>query len=175
MLWGSGATNQSKQIRAVQISRKRHWNQLVAMPDSGGSGSEGSQVLPRKTKRGNSKQDASPSCGPFPHKWIVMDSYSSSQVDFLASWFVASTKFLVDDDIAVVAAEDDAMVSLITDVSMVLQMAHPRVVRGDLGSAERVTKTSARICTPWVLLGGVTMFQGIGDHTARECNGLGRF
>ena len=33
------------QIRAVQRSRKRHWSQLLAMPDSGSnSGSEGSQV-----------------------------------------------------------------------------------------------------------------------------------
>ena len=56
-----GVANQSKQIRAVQISRKRHWNQLVAMPDSSSSGSEGSQVSPRETKRGNSKPDASPS------------------------------------------------------------------------------------------------------------------
>ena len=33
-------------MRAVQLSRKRHWNQLVAMPDSSNSrsGSKGSQV-----------------------------------------------------------------------------------------------------------------------------------
>ena len=42
--WSLGSANQSKQIRAVQLSRKRHWNQLVAMPDNSGSGSEGSQV-----------------------------------------------------------------------------------------------------------------------------------
>ena len=42
-LWG-------EQIRVVQISRKRHWNQLVAMPDSSSnsSGSEGSQVSERQ-------------------------------------------------------------------------------------------------------------------------------
>ena len=47
-----------------------------------------------------------------------MDSYSSSHADFLTNWFVDSTKFLVDDDTVVVAAEDDATVSLITDVSI---------------------------------------------------------
>ena len=51
-----------------------------------------------------------------------MDSSSSSHVDFLTNWFVASTKFFVDDDIVVVAAEEDATVSLITDVSMAQQM-----------------------------------------------------
>ena len=51
-----------------------------------------------------------------------MDSYSSSQVDFLTNWFVASMKFGVDDGIVVVAAEDDATVSLITDVSRVQQI-----------------------------------------------------
>ena len=49
-----------------------------------------------------------------------MDSYSPSHVDFLTRWFVASTKFLVDGDIVVVA-EDDVTVSLITDVSTVQQ------------------------------------------------------
>ena len=105
-----------------------------------------------------------------------MDGYSSSHVDFLTNWFVASTKFLVDDNIVVVAAEDDAMVSLITDVSVVHQMQRPfalvdsnslsvdldgqvprektidlpnHALRGDWGSAEQVTKKSARICTPW--------------------------
>ena len=43
-----------------------------------------------------------------------MDNYSSSHVKFLTNWFVASTKFWVDDGIVVVAAEDDATVSLIT-------------------------------------------------------------
>ena len=31
---GFGLTNQSEQIKAVKLSRKRHWNQLVDMPDS---------------------------------------------------------------------------------------------------------------------------------------------
>ena len=76
--WGSGLANQSKQISAVKVSRKRHWNQLVAMPDSSSiSGSEGRQVSARVTKRDDSKPGASPSCDPFPHKRIVMDSYSS--------------------------------------------------------------------------------------------------
>ena len=44
----SGLANQSKKIRADQRSRKRHWNQLVAMPDrsSNSSGSDGSKVTP---------------------------------------------------------------------------------------------------------------------------------
>ena len=46
-----------------------------------------------------------------------MDSYSSSHVDFLSNWFVDNTKFLVDVDTAVVAAEGDATARLITDVS----------------------------------------------------------
>ena len=146
------------------------------MPDSSSSGSEGSQVSPRETKRGNSKPDASASRGPFPHKRMVVDSYSSSHVDFLTNWFVVSIKSLVHDDLVVMAAEDDAMVSLITDVSVVQQMERPfalmdsnsvsvdldgqvprektidlpnHALRGDWGSAEHVTKTSARICPPW--------------------------
>ena len=121
--------------------------------------------------RGNSKPDASPTCGPFPHKLIVMDSYSSSHVDLLTNWFVDSTKFLVDDDTVAAAAGEDT-----TDVSMVQQMERlfavmdsnslsvdfdgqvPRgktpdlpkdALSGDWGSAEHVTKTSVRIRTPW--------------------------
>ena len=47
--------NQIKQIRAVQLSRKRHWNQLVAMPDSSsnGSGSDGSNVTPSQRHSGD--------------------------------------------------------------------------------------------------------------------------
>ena len=148
------------------------------MPDSSSgssSGSEGSQASPRVTKRGNSKPDVSPFCGPFPQKRIVVDRYSSSHVDFLTNWFVASVKLGVDDGI-VVAAEDDATVSWITDVSMVQQIERlftlvdsislsvgiggqvPRektadlldhASRGDWSSAEHVTETSARICTSW--------------------------
>ena len=51
-----------------------------------------------------------------------MDSYSPSRVDFLTNCLVVGTKFLITDDIVVVAAEDDATVSLITNVSMVQQM-----------------------------------------------------
>ena len=46
--WGSGLANRSKQFRAVQLSRKRHWDQLVAMLDIRSSGSEGSQVSTRE-------------------------------------------------------------------------------------------------------------------------------
>ena len=52
-----------------------------------------------------------------------MGSYNSSQVAFLTNWFVASTKFLADDDIVVV--EDDVTVGLITNVSIMQQMESP--------------------------------------------------
>ena len=55
--------------------------------------------------------------------WTV--TVCSSHVDFLTNWFVASTKFGVDGGIVVVSAEDDAMASLITDVSMVQQIERP--------------------------------------------------
>ena len=42
-----------------------------------------------------------------------MDSYSSSHVDFLAYWIVNNMRFLVDDDIVVVAAENDAAVCMV--------------------------------------------------------------
>ena len=101
-----------------------------------------------------------------------------------------STKLLADDDTVVVAAEDDATVSLIIDVSRVQQIGRsfavmdsnslsvdfdgqvPRVktidlpshaLRVDWDSAERVTKTSARI---FVRQGRVR----IGEHMAKECN-----
>ena len=77
----------------------------MAMSDNRRRGSEDSQVSPR---RGNSQPVASPSQGPFPHKRMVMDSYTSLHVHFLTNRFVASTKFLVDHDTVVVAAEDDA-------------------------------------------------------------------
>ena len=38
----SERSDQSEQIRAVQLSRKCHWSQLVAMPDSSSSSSSGS-------------------------------------------------------------------------------------------------------------------------------------
>ena len=92
------------------------------------------------------------------------------------SWFVASTKFGVDNGIVVVAAEDDATVSMIPDVGMVQQIERltalmdsislsadfdgqvpceettdlrNRALRGDWSSAELATKTSAKFCTPW--------------------------
>ena len=44
--------NQSKKIRAAQHSRKRHWSQLVVMPESSSSGIEGSRISARvKTPR----------------------------------------------------------------------------------------------------------------------------
>ena len=39
-----------------------------------------------------------------------MDSCSPSHIDFLTNWFVASTKFLADDDVVVEATESDAAV-----------------------------------------------------------------
>ena len=113
-----GMANQSKQIRKVHISRERHWHQLVAMPDSSSSGSESSQVSPRVTKRDNSKPDASPFRRRFLHK-----ANCRTQLQFflrrLDGLFLARTKY---EGIVVVAAEDDATVCLITDVSMVQQM-----------------------------------------------------
>ena len=48
---------------------------------------------------------------------------------------------------------------------------HNHVLRGDLGSAGHVTKTSARISTTWsVLPDGVVLFQGIGEQMAKECD-----
>ena len=165
---GSGLMSHNKKTRAVQHNRRRHWSQLVAMPDnSGSSGSEGSRISPRATKRDHFKPDVSPSCGPFPHKRTVTVSSSHPHVDFLTKWFAASTKFLVDDD--VVANENDAVASLIVDVSMVQQLGrlfalrsnnspfvdlHGQVQRqgqlisGDLGSAGHASKTSARIRAP---------------------------
>ena len=105
-----------------------------------------------------------------------MDSCSSLHLDFLTNWFVGSSRFLVDDGIVVVAAENDATVSLITDVSTVQQIERPSAYtdsislsadfdgqvpsgkstdlpdhasRGDWSSVRHVTKTSARTCTPW--------------------------
>ena len=148
--------------------------------------------------RGNSKPDTSPFFGPFPQKWIVLDSHSPAHIDFLKNWSVASTKFGVDDGFVVVAAEDDATVSLITDVGTVQKIERPSALmdsislsadfdgkvpgektadlpnhasRGDWGSVEHVTKTSARICTPCFLLPrGVAMFQGTGEQMPEECN-----
>ena len=40
-----------------------------------------------------------------------MHSCSPSHIDFLTNWFVASTKFLADDDVVVEATESDAAVS----------------------------------------------------------------
>ena len=102
-----------------------------------------------------------------------MDSHRFSHVDLLTNWFVASTKFWVDVGIVVVAAEEDAAISLITNVSIVQQMERPStlmdnislfvdsdgqvpretflifpnyVLRGDWGSAEYVTSTPRTWC-----------------------------
>ena len=103
-----------------------------------------------------------------------------------------------------VGAGSGATVSLITDVNMVQLMERPfaaidsnspgskridlpnHALSGDWCSAEHVTKTSARICTPWsgcrdvdirkdlhagvVLYDGVAMFQEIREHIAKESN-----
>jgi len=79
----------------------------------------------RLTKRDYSKPNISPSCGPFPQKRIVMISFSSSYFDFLTNWFVTSAKFLTDDDVLLVVAEDDEALSLITDTSIVEQLGRP--------------------------------------------------
>ena len=114
MSWGSGLMSQSKKIRALQHSIKRHWSQLVAMPvsSSSRSGSEGSRISLRVNKSDDSKPHVSPSCGPFPQKPTVTVSSSHPHEDFLTKWFAASTKFLVDDDVVVVATENDAVASL---------------------------------------------------------------
>ena len=70
----------------------------------------GQPGLAEVTNRDDSKPDASSFCGPCPHKRIVMDSCSPSHVDVLTNWFVASTKFLADDDVVVEATESDAAV-----------------------------------------------------------------
>ena len=124
MSCGSGLTNQSKKIKAYQRSRKQHWSQLVAVPDSS-SGSEGSRTSPRGTKKDDSEPDVSPSCGRFAQQWIVTVSFSPSYAGFLENWFVVSTKFLVDDDVVVVATENNAAASSIADVSMVQQLGKP--------------------------------------------------
>ena len=68
------------------------------MPDSSSSGSVGSRVSMRVTKRDDWKSDVSPSCSPLPHQRIVTVSFSPSYVGFWKKWFVVSTKFLADDD-----------------------------------------------------------------------------
>ena len=170
MSWSSRLVNQSKKIRAVQHRRKRHWSQLVAMPDSSSSsGSEGSRISLWVNKRADWKPDVSPSCGPFPHKWIVTVSSSHPHVDFLTNWLAASTKFLVCDEVLVVTTLNDVVVSLIADVSVVQQLGrlfalrdnnsllvdfngqvprertvhlHDHTLVGDWGSAEHASKTS---------------------------------
>ena len=108
----------------------------MAMADSSSSnnssGSEGRHDSPRVTERGNSKSDVSPFRGLFPQKRIVVDSYTPSHVDFLTNWFVASMTFGVDDGLVVVAAEDDATASFITDVSRVQQMERLFAVMGSI-------------------------------------------
>ena len=83
-----------------------------------------SRISPRVTKRDDLKPDVSPTCGPFPHQWIVTVSFSLSYVGFLKNLFVVSTKFLADDDVVVEATESDAAVSWIADVSMVRQLGN---------------------------------------------------
>ena len=97
-----------------------------------------------------------------------------------------------------VAAGDDATVSLITEVSMVQQIERlfalmdsislsadfdgqvpseqttvlrNHVSRSDWGSAGHVTKTSARICTTWSCCPVESpCSKGIGEQTAEVCN-----
>ena len=86
---------------------------MAMLDSSSSSGSAGSQISLRVTKRDDSKSDVSTSCGPFPHQPIVTVSFSSSHVGFSKKWSVVSTKFLVDDDVVVVATESDAVASWI--------------------------------------------------------------
>ena len=58
MSWGSGLTNPSKKIRADQHSRRRHRNQLVAMPDSS-TGSVDSRISLTVTERETNRCQAS--------------------------------------------------------------------------------------------------------------------
>ena len=133
------------------------------MQNSSSNGGESTQVSPRLTKSGNSKPVASLFCGPLPPQRIVGDSYCPSNVDFMMNWFV-------------VAAEDGATVSSITDDSMVEQMERSfalmdsislavsfdsqvpsenttdlpnHALRGDWDSAEHVSNTCARNCAFW--------------------------
>ena len=47
------------------------------------------------------------------------------------NWLAASTKFLVDDDVVVVATENDAVASLIADVSLVQQLGRLFALRNN--------------------------------------------
>ena len=49
------SVDSSEHIRTVQLNRKRHWSQLVAMPDSSSnrSGSDGSKVTPSQRHSGD--------------------------------------------------------------------------------------------------------------------------
>ena len=147
-------------------------------------------------ERDDSKPDVSPLGGPFPPRRIVTVSSSHPHDDFLTKWFAASTKFLVDDDVVVVATENDAVASLIAVVCMVQQLGRPFVLRnsnslfvdfdghvprertvglpnhaleGDWGSAEHASKTSA-----FVRQGRVVRWRRpaprIEEHLAKECN-----
>ena len=91
-LWVDGIRARTGQSRFS--SRKRHGVNVQRRW-------RGQPNLAESAKRDDSKPDVSPSCGPFPHQWIVTVSFSPSYVGFWKNWFVVSTKFLVDDDVVV--------------------------------------------------------------------------
>ena len=72
--------------KSEQVDQSSPDQQKTSVEPTGGHAKQqqrqrGQPRLAEGTERGNSKPDASPSCGPFPHKRLVMDSYSSSHVD----------------------------------------------------------------------------------------------
>ena len=139
------------------------------MPDNSSgssSGSEGSQALLRVDQERQLRARRLAILFAVSTKADCRGQLQFFTVDFLTNWFVASMNFRVDDGIVVVAADDDATVSLITYVSMVQQIerlftltnsislsadfdgqmpseqttALPNhVLRGDWSSAEHVT------------------------------------
>ena len=157
MSWGSGLTDQHKKIKGDEHSRKRDRSQLVAIPDSNSStGSASSRISLRATRRGNSKSDVSPSCGPFPHQQIITVSFSPSYVGFSKNWFVVSTKFLVDDHVCGGGDEECCGGQLgrrrqhgaTTGKTFRLNGQQFAVRRlRDWGPVEHALGTSARICT----------------------------
>ena len=87
MPWGSGLANWSKQVQSSPAEQK------TSLESTGGhAGNQqqrwrGQPSLAEEGPREAIRSQTLPSCGPFPHKLVVMDGYSPSRVDFLTNLF----------------------------------------------------------------------------------------
>ena len=147
--------DQSQQIRAVPLSRKRHWNQVVAMPDcssNSSSGSEGSQVSLRWRPSGDGAVNgSSTNCLWSPCRLLWLGRLATCRsLQGVQMFGLKEKQYGLEDPSCRPSARSSSC-------------GYPSIMKCDVDIRKDLF---AKV----VLSDGVAMFQGIGEQMAKECN-----